>query len=241
MNRLEAFEQLRRMGTAVFRTGEAAAVLQEVDSTAHSTLAVLAQHGLIVPLRYGWWVLPAAGHVDAGSLAPHIAAPYAGYVSFETALFRHGWITQIPPRVTVATLGRSRRIPTNVGTFELRRIPPDVFGPGEVEPERPWLAMPEKAAFDWAYQAARGGFESARFPEIDPTDEADAAALGAFIANIPETRRRITTARILRERMALPVNGDITVAPAGQRARNLPDPNAIAIDDIEVETFSGQL
>ena len=218
MNRLAALERLWLLGTSVFRTGEAAAALHEPDSTVHSTLAVLAKRGFIVPLRHGWWILPAAGHVDAGSLAPHIASPYPAYVSFETALFQHGWITQIPPRITLATLGRSRRIATRVGTFELRRIPPDVFGPGETTPESPWLATPEKAAFDWAYQAARGGFESARFPEVEPVDEVDATAFGAFVARIPSAHRRTMTARILREQMNLPVadNIDQSIADAGK-------------------------
>ncbi len=207
MNRLAALERLQSLGTPVFRTGEAAAALHESDSTAHSTLAVLAERGHVFPLRYGWWVLPVAGHLDAGSLAPHLASPYPGYTSFETALFQHGWITQIPPRITVATLGRSRSILTRVGTFELRRIPPEVFGPGETPTQQPWLASPEKAAFDWAYRAARHGFESARFPEIEPVDEVDAAALAAFVARIPAERLRDTTFRILRERMALPVAG----------------------------------
>lgn len=214
MNRLAAFERLRNLGTPVFRTGEAAAALREPDSTAYSTLAVLAERGLIIPLRHGWWVVPAAGHIDVGSLAPHIASPYLGYVSFETALFRHGWITQIPPRIIVATLGRSRRITTHMGTFELRRIPPDVFGPGTQPDDRAWLATPEKAAFDWAYRAARGGFESAHFPEIEPIDEADTTALASFIARIRAERLRTTTARILRERMTLPVAHDIVDAVA---------------------------
>lgn len=202
MNRLEAFEHLRRLGSPIFRTGEAALALSEPDSTVQATLDVLAKRGLLTSLRRGWWLLPPNEPLDIGSLAPHLAAPFRAYVSFETALFRHGWITQIPPRVTVATLGRGRRIATTVGTFELRQLPPDVFGPGDsVEP--PWLAKPEKAAFDWAYRAAHVGYRSARFPEIEPADRVDVDALARYVARIPSSRVRTTTARILRERMKL--------------------------------------
>jgi predicted transcriptional regulator of viral defense system len=202
MNRLEALEHLRRLGSPVFRTGEAALALAEPDSTAQATLDVLASRGVLTRLRRGWWLLGPAEPLDVGSLAPHLAAPFRAYVSFETALFRHGWITQIPPRVTVATLGRGRRIATAVGTFEFRQLRPDVFGPGEAA-EPPWLATPEKAAFDWAYRAAHGGYRSARFPEIEPVERVGAAALGGYLARIPSARVRATTARILRDRMKL--------------------------------------
>lgn len=202
MNRLEALEHLRRLGSPVFRTGEAALALGEPDSTAQATLDVLAQRHFVTRLRRGWWLLPPPEPLEIGSLAPHLAAPFRAYVSFETALVRHGWITQIPPRVTVATLGRGRRIATAVGTFELRQLPPEVFGAGE-SADPPWLATPEKAAFDWAYRAAHGGYRSARFPEIEPTDRVDAPALARYVARIPSARVRATTERILRERMKL--------------------------------------
>jgi hypothetical protein len=209
VNRLAALEHLRRLGSPVFRTAEAALALGEPDSTAQATLDVLAKRGLLTRLRRGWWLLPGPEPLDVGSLAPHLAAPFRAYVSFEAALFRHGWITQIPPRVTVATLGRGRRIATAVGTFELRQLPPEVFGPGE-SGDPPWLATPEKAAFDWAYRAAHGGYRSARFPEIEPTGRVDAPALAWYVARIPSARVRATTDRILRERMKL-----LTPAGAG--------------------------
>jgi predicted transcriptional regulator of viral defense system len=208
VNRLAAFEHLRRLGSPVFRTGEAALALGEPDSTAQATLDVLAKRGLLTRLRRGWWLLPGPEPLDVGSLAPHLAAPFRAYVSFEAALFRHGWITQIPPRVTVATLGRGRRIATAVGTFELRQLPPEVFGPGDAA-DPPWLATPEKAALDWAYRAAHGGYRSARFPEVEPTDRVDAAALARYVARIPSSRVRATTARILQQRMKLPTAADI--------------------------------
>lgn len=202
MNRLEALDRLRHLGSPVFRTGEAAMALGQPDSTAHSTLAVLADRHLLLPLRRGWWVLSPPGSFDPGSLVPHLAAPFRAYVSFETALFRHGWITQIPPRITGATLGRSRRVNTAVGSFDLRQLPAAAFGTGD-SPEPPWLAVPEKAAFDWAYRAAHQGFFAARFPEIDPPGTVDTAALCGYIEKIPAYRVRVTTARILRERMGL--------------------------------------
>lgn len=202
MNRLDAFEQLRGMGSPVFRTSEAARALGQLDSTTHETLSVLAERGLITPIRRGWWALTYGGTQDVGALVPHLAAPFRAYISFESALFRHGWITQIPPRVTVATLGRSRRVRTRLGTFDLRQLPPEVFDPGE-SANPPWLARPEKAAVDWAYRASHAGFESARFPEIEPTDKPDQDALVSHVSRIPSERVRTLTARILAERMHL--------------------------------------
>lgn len=202
MSRLEALERLRHLGSPVFRTGEAAAALNQDKAAVQAALAVLAKRNLLLHLRRGWWMLSSSRQLDPGSLVPHLAAPFRAYLSFESALFHHGWITQIPSRITAATLGRSRRITTALGTYDLRQLPAEVFGPGD-SPEPLWCALPEKAAFDWAYRAAHQGFANARFPEIEPTRDIDTVALAAYINRIPARRVRGTTARILQDRMGL--------------------------------------
>ncbi len=93
-----------------------------------------------------------------------------GYVSFLTALSLHGVISQIPPRIHVATTGHARRVPTHVGTFELFHITPRLMQDGVTwsETRVPYrLATAEKALFDTLYISTRKGRRFRSLPELD--------------------------------------------------------------------------
>lgn len=101
---------------------------------------------------------------------PFILGNEQGYVSFLTALHRHGLISQIPSTIQVATTGRGRVVRSPIGTFELFHLQPrfhhqgiELFGG-----KTPYsIATPEKALIDTLYLSKRKGRRFARLPEID--------------------------------------------------------------------------
>src|SRR5208282_4738261 len=103
MNGIEALARLRNLGVPVVTTADAAAVLRLSTAAASHTLRRLARAGLAVPVRRGLWVLDR--DMDPLLLPEHLTAPYPSYVSLQTALFRHGLISQIPSMTYAITLG----------------------------------------------------------------------------------------------------------------------------------------
>lgn len=64
-------------------------------------------------------------------VARTIRRGHRNYVSFESALSEHGWISQIPVRhLTIATTSRSGKFETDFGTIEftrVRHLPEEIF------------------------------------------------------------------------------------------------------------------
>ncbi|MBI2941895.1 MAG: type IV toxin-antitoxin system AbiEi family antitoxin domain-containing protein [Chloroflexi bacterium] len=195
MNALTAYADLRRLGQPVLRTREVAARLQMSDSTANSLLKRLERAGLATQIRHGLWTVVA---VDPLALPEHLTAPYPSYVSFETALFQHAMIQQIPPRVTVASVGKPRTVKTALGTFVIRQISARLFG-GFEDRDGARIATPEKALFDTVYRAAQRGWKAAYFPEIELPDTFDVPALSRWIELITSPKLRAMVPAVLRD------------------------------------------
>lgn len=195
MNSLTSYTNLREAGQPVMQTGEVARRLDIPESTAASLLGRLAQAGLITHVHHGLWAITP---VSPLALPEQLTAPFPSYVSFETALFQHGMIEQIPPRVTVASLGKPRVVRTPLGTFVIRQIPPRLFG-GFEDRDGARLATPEKALFDTIYRAAHRGWNATYFPEIELPDKFDGAELDHWIDRIVSPKLRTMVTAILQE------------------------------------------
>ena len=50
------------------------------------------------------------------------------YVSVQSALYLHGMISQIPHVIYVASLARTQRVATTIGTYSIHQIAPEFFG-----------------------------------------------------------------------------------------------------------------
>ncbi len=105
-----AYSELRRLGSTV-----TTAALGVSASSASHTLRALENRRLVTRVRRGLWSVDTT-IPDARALAADITRPYPSYVSFESALFAHGMIDQVPRAITLASLGRPR-------TAEVRRLP----------------------------------------------------------------------------------------------------------------------
>ncbi len=166
MNQTEALKRLMSLGTPGLDTRDVAALLRVSTASAHMILRRLAQHGFLMRLKRGRWVL--AKEISALTLPELLAAPYPAYVSLQSALFHHGLIEQVPAVTYAVTLGRTRRVATPAGAVSFHRLPPDLFAGYELAPkDHAKIATPEKALFDVLYLAPGRSRLFAHLPELE--------------------------------------------------------------------------
>lgn len=200
MNALNALAKLRRLGTPVVKTSDAAATLRQTAAAASQTLKRLAGAGLITPIRHGtWWV---DGPIDPIRLVTFLTAPHESYISLQTALHLHGLIEQIPGVMYAATLARTQRIVTTAGTFSFHHLAPEVFGGFEERTRDARIATAEKALFDVAYLSAGRSRLFAAVPELELPKGFRRRELGRWLDRIPSARARTLTSRRLHAFLA---------------------------------------
>jgi len=195
MTILDAYGELLSIGRPVVETSEAALRLRTSPNTATKILRATQRAGLTQQIHRGLWALETG--TAPSVLAPYLTAPYPAYISFWSALSRHGMIEQIPARIEVASLDRSRIVTTPFGAFHIHRLAPEVFTGFVGTPESGYFATPEKALFDTVYvRAPRGGV--VRFPELTLPEGFDRNRLDGWIGLIPRPRLRTIVARGVR-------------------------------------------
>jgi predicted transcriptional regulator of viral defense system len=194
-----AYAELRRSERAAITTREAAALWRTEEGTARRRLRAMAEAGVVLALRRGLWALDA--DPDPYAIVPYLTAPLPAYVSIFSALAAHGMIEQIPARVSVASLDRSRRIETAIGRFDIHHLAPELFG-GYVDwPRGGSIASPEKALFDLVYlRAAAGG--RAYLPELSLPARFEEEALWVWSDRIESRRLQTIVRRRLGELLA---------------------------------------
>lgn len=110
------------------------------------------RHGLLWRVKNLWINRRDPPQLEEIALA--LVSP--SYLSFETAMYKQGILSQSPRgALTAATLGRPRVISTPLGQIQFFHLKPDIFfGFNE---ER--IAWPEKAILDLCYIRLRKGLE----------------------------------------------------------------------------------
>ncbi len=139
-------------------------------SAASKQLKRLMQKGLIVFVTRGIWANSSHPYFSPMGNAPYLLRAEQGYVSFLTALHRHGVLSQIPSTIQIASTGHTRTQKTPIGTFEFFQIKPEIMsdGIGWAESRLPYrIACPEKALLDTLYITTRKGKRFASIPELD--------------------------------------------------------------------------
>lgn len=165
MSQIDSLQRLRKLGTPVFETRDAAAVLRVPHTNASTILRRLARDGLIVHLSHGRWL--ADPNINRLELPELVSAPWPAYVSLHSALHHHGMIEQIPAVIYAVTLSRPRRVATPLGTISFHRIPPALFKGFELQPgTEAKIATPEKALFDTLYLGPARSRLFAHLPEL---------------------------------------------------------------------------
>lgn len=195
MNGLEALATLRRLGVPSVDTADVAAALALTPAAASQTLARLAKAGLVRRVRHGTFWLEDT--LDPLRLPEILTAPLPSYVSLQTALHRRGLIEQIPEVVYAVSLARTQRIATDVGTFSLHHVAPELFGGYDELPGGAKLATAEKALFDVAYLASGRSRLFTDLPELELPRGFRHRELARWVAKIPSARSRTLTERKL--------------------------------------------
>ena len=199
MKATDAYGDLLRLGRRIIETREAAVRLGVSVSRASQLLRSLEGSGLVRRLRHGLWAL--RPNVEPFSVPPYLTAPLPAYVSFWSALARHGMIEQIPRQIFVASLARTQRVATSLGTYSIHHLEPEVFGGYEGSGERGYLATPEKALFDTVYFRAPRGRQGL-LPELELPDGFREHVLEEWTSRVARPRLRTIVARGLAEALA---------------------------------------
>jgi predicted transcriptional regulator of viral defense system len=143
-----------------------------VDSAARS-LKAYSKTDLITKVTRGIWMNRKHPKFSIYGLVPFLLGAEQGYVSFLSALHRHGVISQVPQKVFVATTGHTRRLSSPVSEFDFIQMNPRYMHLGVnwfLGSTQYGLAGPEKALIDCLYISTRKGRRFSRFPELDLDD-----------------------------------------------------------------------
>ncbi len=195
MNRVEFLSK------HVFFTSRQYALATDIAiETASRQLHALSQEGAIQQVTRGIWC-----QTHHPFYSPHGAVPYLldqeqGYVSFLTALHRHGVISQIPRSIQIATTGRGRRLSSPIGEFELFQMQPSLMREGiEVHSGKLFytIASPEKALFDTLYLSTRKGRRFLRLPELE-LDSIDKKKFKLLLSRAHTSIQRLVTPKAQR-------------------------------------------
>jgi hypothetical protein len=160
----------------------------------------LGRAGLVTPLRKGVWAL--AERPDRLVLAEYVTAPYAAYLSLQTALYQHGMIEQIPSMIYLVSLARSARVETALGTYSIHHVQPSLFDGFEVLDSGIKLALPEKALIDFLYLSPTRARLFAALPELELPRGFRRSVAREWVRRIPSGRLRTIVARRLDEVLA---------------------------------------
>ena len=196
MRLTDAYSSLRQFDRPVITTEEAGARWSTKPRTTSHRLKAMSESGLIEHLRPGLWSLDP--NIPPFAVAPYLTAPYPAYVSFWSALAHHGLIEQIPRRISVASLGRTRTVETAVGVYEIHRLAPELFGGYRDTGREGYVATPEKAIFDTVYVRAAAG-RQAFFTELSLGRNFNRSEARRWAELIESPRLRTMVSRRLRE------------------------------------------
>lgn len=157
---------------SIFSTREfARATHMRIDS-ASRLLHNYLNNGILEKISRGIWYNKENKYYSIFGLVPYLLGREQGYVSFLSALHRHGVISQIPQTVFIATTGHARKIQSNKILFEFIQLKPQFMAHGVLWHDKatPYaIASIEKALIDCLYISTRKGNRFQHFPEIDFT------------------------------------------------------------------------
>lgn len=187
MTSAEAYAELLRLGRPIIETREAAIRLSVSTSRASQLLYKLQDAGLLRQLQRGLWLLKM--DIDPFVVPSYLTSPLPSYVSSWSALYRHGMIEQIPRQIFVASMDRSRRAPTFLGTYSIHHLKPEMFGGYGGSLQEGYIATPEKALFDAVYLRAPSGGRIL-MPELELPSGFQDKKLREWIARVSQPRLR---------------------------------------------------
>lgn len=164
MTLIEARNKIHQLHLPILHTHEVAKILGLSNSQASLILHRLQNAKEVLSLKKGLWLLDK--NTNIFFIGEHLARPFPGYVSLQSALYLHGLISQISETVYVVTLGRPQKKSLNNTTYSFHHTEAPLFNGFEIK-ENFNLASPEKALFDFFYFSATRKKAFKSLPELE--------------------------------------------------------------------------
>lgn len=166
MRLLEIYSTLKKLNLPIIKTRDVAALLNIKLASASKILARLAKNHQIMHLRRGLWGIPEL--IDPLMLPQYLTAPFPCYISLQSALYYHGMISQIPTTIYAASLARTKKFITPLGSVSIHHIQPNFFfGFETIGKQQIKIAAPEKALIDIFYLSTAKSRLFSSLPEVE--------------------------------------------------------------------------
>lgn len=186
MKLITVLNYIKQFKVPVFHTNDISGYFNIKISNASKVLARLAKDNHIIRLKKGLWAVK--DQLDPLELPNYLLSPSPAYISFQSALYYHNVIDQIPSIIYVATLHKTIKFTTPIATVSAHQIHPDFFF-GYTYIEKIKMATAEKALVDVLYLSDSKSKLFGLLPEID-FDEINLEEVKKIINKIPSKRKK---------------------------------------------------
>jgi predicted transcriptional regulator of viral defense system len=201
MRLLDAQAKLLALKQDVLQTSDIAACLKLTISHASQIARRLSKAGFFVALSRGKWACRAT--MDPLLLPEYLTAPVPSYISFQSALYYHGMISQIPNTIYAASLARTRQYKTPIAHVSIHHLHPRFFfGFDTVAKSKIKMATPEKALLDILYLSSASSSVFSALPELELPRGFNRKKALQMIEKIPSLRMRTLVREKFKEFLA---------------------------------------
>jgi len=152
MKSIELIKTLERINKPFYSIADIEKITGVSRKSIYVTLNRLVEKGILERIGTGVYRLFTA-KVSVEKIAGSLYMP--NYLSFESALSRHGILNLVPYTLTFATPRKTKRSVIEGRDVEFRQIKKDLFWGYEMQGGI-YVARPEKAFLDLVYLASRG-------------------------------------------------------------------------------------
>jgi predicted transcriptional regulator of viral defense system len=152
MKGIELLKKLRDINKPFFTIADLEKITRLPRNSLYVTLKRWVDAGIIERVAQGIYG-PLSGDISPEKIAAHLYFP--NYLSFESALAKHGILNLIPYTLTFATTRKTRKFTLRKREIEFRKISPQFFSGYEMK-NGINIATPEKAFLDELYFLCRG-------------------------------------------------------------------------------------
>lgn len=186
MKLIKVLNHINQFEAGVFHTSDIAVYFNITTENASKILGRLAKENHLVHLKRGLWAVN--GKLDPLELPNYLLSPSPAYISFQSALYYHNVIDQIPSVIYAAALHKTIKFITPIAVISFHQIHPSFFF-GYTYNGKIKMATAEKALIDTLYlSSARSNLFTA-LPELD-LDEIDIKKAEKIITKIHSKQRQ---------------------------------------------------
>lgn len=202
MKLVDVHTQLLEMNVPVFQTSDAAVCLDIDNEHASKLLSRLSLAGHLLHLKRGLWAFK--DKIEPLALPEYLTDPFPSYVSLQSALYKHGMISQMPAVTYAVSIGRTKIYDTPLGVVSVHHIHPSFFfgfetiGKGTAK-----VATPEKALIDFFYLSPAKSSLFKSLPELELPRDFSTKKAYRIVNQIRSERRKNLVRTLLEETLQI--------------------------------------